>query len=159
MDTQVCMKKNRGDHVCRFWLVWFSWFYFQKTRAFIEEDNPSEKNVIVEEGLDRVDIDDVGNLEDSLRLLFIDEECENLIVVNDGWELTRNINQKKKSDNIQLDAHYLTNAVGESISPITMWNIVNQLGKHDFSCVWVVNNLKDRIFFFIKWVEIALTQF
>ena len=139
-------KKSRRPRLqiltCLIFLVLFS-----KNRAFIEEDNPSEKNVIVEEGLDGVDIDDVGNLEDSLRLLFIDEECENLIVVNDGWELTRNINQKKKSDNIQLDAHYLTNAVGESISPITMWNIMNQLGKHDFSCVWVVNNLKDRIFF------------
>ena len=41
-----------------------------------------------------------------------------------------------------------------------MWNIVNELGKHDFSCVLIVNNLKDRKFFFvIKWVEIALTQF
>ena len=42
-----------------------------------------------------------------------------------------------------LDVHYVTNAVGESISTATMWNIVNQLGKHDFSCGEVVNNLKD----------------
>ena len=91
--------------------------------------------------------------------MFIDEECENLVVVNDVWELTRNINQKKKSEDLQLDAHYLTNVVGERISPITMWNIVNQLGKHDFSFVSVVNNFKDRNFFLVKWVEIALTQF
>ena len=45
---------------------------------------------------------------------------------NDGGELTRNINQKKKSG-------VLTSVVGESISSVTMWNIVNQLGKHDFS--------------------------
>ena len=38
--------------------------------------------------------------------------------------------------------------VGESISSITMYNIVNQLGKNDFSCGLVVNNLKDRKFFF-----------
>ena len=38
--------------------------------------------------------------------------------------------------------------VGESISSITMYNIVNQLGKNDFSCGLVVNNLKDRNFFF-----------
>ena len=47
---------------------------------------------------DYIDIDDIGNLEDSPRLKFIDEECGNLIVVRDGRELTININQKKKSD-------------------------------------------------------------
>ena len=41
------------------------------------------KNVIVEEELDCIDIDDIGNLEDSPRLVFINEECGNLIVVND----------------------------------------------------------------------------
>ena len=44
---------------------------------------------------DDIDIDNIGNLDDSLRLLFIDEEYGNLIVVNDGGELTKNINQKK----------------------------------------------------------------
>ena len=131
----------------------------KKTCAFIEEDNLSEKNAIVEEGLDDIDIDNIGNLEDWPRLVFLDEEYENLIVVNDGGELARNINQKKKSEVLQLDARYLTNAAGEPISLITMWNIVNQLGKHNFSCVLVVSNLKDRKFFLIKWVEIALTQF
>ena len=93
--------------------------------------------------------------------MFIDEECENLIVVNDGGELPRNINQKKKSEVLQqsIDVHYPTDAVGELSSPITMWNIVNHLGKHNFSCFSVVNNLKDRKFFLIKCVEIALTQF
>ena len=69
------------------------------------------------------------------RLVFINEECENLIAVNDGGELTRNINQKKKSEVLKqsIDVHYLTNVVGGRISPITMWDIVNQLGKYDFS--------------------------
>ena len=58
------------------------------------------KNVIVEEELDCTDIDDIGNLEDSPRLVFINEECGNLIVVNDDGELTRNISQKK-SDILQ----------------------------------------------------------
>ena len=44
----------------------------------------------------------------------------------------------------------LTNTVGEIISQLTMWNIVNQLGEHDFPCVPVVNNLKDSKFFLIK---------
>ena len=49
--------------------------------------------------------------------MFIDEECENLIVVSDGGELTRNVNQKKKSDVLQksVDAQYLKKLVGESI--------------------------------------------
>ena len=58
------------------------------------------KNVIVEEELDCTDIDDIGNLEDSPRLVFINEECGNLIVVNDDGELTRNISQKN-SDILQ----------------------------------------------------------
>ena len=58
----------------------------------MEEDNHSEKVVIVEEVLDGIDIDDTGNLDDLRRLVFIDEQSENLIVVNDGGELTRNIN-------------------------------------------------------------------
>ena len=59
------------------------------------------KKMIVEEDLDYIDTDDFGNLEDSPRLVFIDEECGNLIVVIDGGKLTRNINQKKKSDVLQ----------------------------------------------------------
>ena len=54
-------------------------------------------NVIVEEELDCIDINDIVNLEGSPSLVFIDEECGNLIVVNDGGELIRN-KQKKKSD-------------------------------------------------------------
>ena len=104
-----------------------------------------------------MDIDDIGNLGDSLRLVLIDEECENLIEnLNAGGELIRNINQQKNLEVLQqsIDVYYLTNAEGELISTITMWNMVNQLGKHDFSCLTVVNNVKD-----INCVEIALTQF
>ena len=81
-----------------------------------------------------------------------DEECENLIVVNDGGQLTRNINQKMNSGVLKqsIGVHYPINAVGEHISSINIWSIVNQLGKHDFSCVLEVNNLKDRNFFLIK---------
>ena len=67
----------------------------------MKKTNPSEKYLIVEEGLDGIDKDDIGNLKDSPRLVIIDEECENLILVNDGGELTRNINQKKTSDVLQ----------------------------------------------------------
>ena len=40
-------------------------------------------------------MDDIGNLEDSPRLVIIDEECGNPILVNDDGELTKNISQKK----------------------------------------------------------------
>ena len=56
-----------------------------------------KKNVIAEEELDYIDI---GNLEDSPRLVFTDEECGNLIVVNDGGEFTINTSQKR-SDGLQ----------------------------------------------------------
>ena len=68
----------------------------------MEISNPSEKNVIVEEELDCIDIDDIGNLKDSPRLVFIGVEYGSLIVFNDdGEEHTRNINQKKNSGVLQ----------------------------------------------------------
>ena len=63
----------------------------KKNQGFIEEDNPSEE-VIVEEELDGIHIDDIGNSEDSTRLKFMNEECRDFKVVNDSGELTRNIN-------------------------------------------------------------------
>ena len=33
-----------------------------------------------------------------------------------------------------IDFHSVANVVGEGISSTSVWNIVNQLGKHDFSC-------------------------
>ena len=52
--------------------------------------------MIVKEELNGIDIDDIGNLEDLLRIVFIHEECGNLKVFVDGGELTTNINKKKK---------------------------------------------------------------
>ena len=45
-----------------------------------------------------IEIDDIGNLEDLLRVVWIDEECQNLKIVNGSGELTTNIRQKKMSD-------------------------------------------------------------
>ena len=53
------------------------------------------------EKLDGTDVYDIGNFEDLPILVFIDEECENPIVISDSGEFTRNINQKKKSDVLQ----------------------------------------------------------
>ena len=43
-----------------------------------------------------MDIDDIGNLEDLPRLVFIDEEFENLVVVNDVENLLE-ISTKKRN--------------------------------------------------------------
>ena len=80
--------------------------------------------------------------------MLINEECVNLKVVVDGGELTKNINQMKKPDVLQAcSIHSMTNAIGESISSIRIWNIVNKVGKYDFSCGSVVNNLTERQLF------------
>ena len=50
-----------------------------------------------EKAVDGIDVNEIGNLEDSSRFVFIHEECENLVVLNDGGEYTKNINQKKKT--------------------------------------------------------------
>ena len=48
-----------------------------------------------------IDIVDIGNFVDLPRLMFINKECENLKVVVDGGEFTRNNNRKKKSEVLQ----------------------------------------------------------
>ena len=45
-----------------------------------------------------IDVDDIENLADLLRVVLINEECENLKVVVESF---RNINQKIKSDFLQ----------------------------------------------------------
>ena len=65
--------------------------------VLLKRSNSSEKNDIVGEELNWIDIDDIGNLEDSPRLVLINEECGNLILVNDGGELTENISQKRRT--------------------------------------------------------------
>ena len=75
-------------------------FIFKENYVFIEEE---DKVVIVVEELDVTDTDDVGNLVDLPRLMFIDEECGNLKVAVDGGELTRNISRKKMSNLLQAN--------------------------------------------------------
>ena len=108
------------------WLI-FLVLFSNKNHGFIQEGNLSEKFCYSWGELDGINIDEAANLEDSPRFVFIDEECENLIVVNDGREGTRNKHQKKKSGVLEsIDVRYVTNAVGESIFSTTRWNIVNQ---------------------------------
>ena len=68
-----------------------------------------------------IDMNDIGNLEDLLILVFIDEKCGNFKVVIHGGEFTRSINQKKMSEVLQtyIELHSLTNAVDEGISSIS----------------------------------------
>ena len=61
-------------------------------------------------------------------------------------ESLREILTKRRSQTFckPVDVHFVTNAIGESIYLISIWNIVNQLGRYDFSFGSVVNNLKER---------------
>ena len=58
-------------------------FIFKENHVFIEEDYPSDKVVTVEEELDAIDIDGIGNLVDLPRLMFINAEYRNVKLVVD----------------------------------------------------------------------------
>ena len=70
---------------------------FSKKSRFNWRRHPSEKIIIVEEELDRIDRDGIGKLTG----LLIYDECWNPKVAVHGGELARNINQKKKPDILQ----------------------------------------------------------
>ena len=63
----------------------------------IKSRTPRLQKVVVFEGDKGIDKADIGNLEDLLRVVLINESCGNLKGVIDGGQLTRNINQKKKT--------------------------------------------------------------
>ena len=106
LPPEVFCKKSCSQKFCKFIEkhLYQSLFFnnsslrpsFFTEHFWTTDSDSSEKNVIVEQEIDCIDTDDIENLEDSPRLEFIDEECENLIVVNDGGELTENISQKKR---------------------------------------------------------------
>ena len=62
--------------------LYLSSFIFKQNQVFNEEDNPSQKVVLVEEELNDIDINDIGNLEGLPRLVFINEKCWNLKIAN-----------------------------------------------------------------------------
>ena len=90
--------KGLGSQI--FMFLFFS-FYFQRKSRFSWRGQHFKKILIVKEELDGIDIDDIGNVEDLLRIAFIHEECGNLKVFVDGWELIRNINKIKKPGALQ----------------------------------------------------------
>ena len=62
--------------------LYLSSFIFKQNQVFNEEDNPSQKVVLVEEELNDIDINDIGNLEGLPRLVFINGKCWNLKIAN-----------------------------------------------------------------------------
>ena len=66
---QITSKRLRSQIYFFIFLVLLS-----KTITFKLNSTPFRKNVIVKEELDGIDIDDTGNLEDLLRIVFIHEE-------------------------------------------------------------------------------------
>ena len=98
----------------------------------IEKGKPSEKFILVEQELYGIDRDDFVNLDDLRRLVLINGECRNPKVVADGGELNKNINQKMKLTILQACRCPFCHK-GESITSISVWNMVNHLGRYDFS--------------------------
>ena len=74
---------------------------------------------MVKEELDRIDIDDIRNLEDLLRMVLIHEECGNL-KVSLTVESSLEILTKKRSQGFYklTDVHSVINVIRKSISSI-----------------------------------------
>ena len=75
------IEENRRSQVLNFFLFLV---LVSKNGGFIQNGNPSERVVEVEEELDGIDIVYIGNTKNPPRFVFIIEVYENLIVVNDG---------------------------------------------------------------------------
>ena len=71
---------------------YFSSFIFKANHGFIEEKNPSEKSCYSWGRTRWYWYRWQLKLQDLTRLVFVDEESENLRLVNDGEEFTRIIN-------------------------------------------------------------------
>ena len=54
-------------------------FYFRRKSRIYRRGKPSDKVNTVKEEQDGIDIDGVGNLKDSPKLMFIDEECVGIL--------------------------------------------------------------------------------
>ena len=83
------------------------------------KDNPVEKVVIEEEEPDGIEIDDVLNLQNLLRTVFIDQKCQNLKVIVDRGEFPRNI-KKNEPDVLKANVNSVDYAIGESVSSTSM---------------------------------------
>ena len=73
--TEYMQNKMEHSHVWRYWFsvfFWFFYFYFQSKLRFHEIDNCVEKVVIDEEEFDYLELDDIFNLENLPRTMFID---------------------------------------------------------------------------------------
>ena len=88
------------------YLIYFHYNFFDRAKETNMYQTKSlrlrsQKVVIFDVEMDGIDTDDTGNLEDLLRVVFINEASGNLTVVIGSGELTRNIHKKKKFEFLQ----------------------------------------------------------
>ena len=62
--------------------------------------------------------------------------CERVKVVVESL-LETLTKRRSQTFSRSIDLHSVINAVGKNISSMSNWNLVNQLGKHDFPCGWI----------------------
>ena len=82
----------------------------------------------VKEELDGTGTGDIGNLENLIRMVFIHENVRTLKYLWTVEGLLKILTNRRRSQALfkLTDAHSVTNVIGEGISSIRMWNIVNQ---------------------------------
>ena len=100
--------------------------------------------MIVKEELDGIDIDDIGNLEDLLRIVFIHEECGNLKVFVDGRELIENSKKKKPGFLQAYRCPLCDKCYRRDYFFNTNVEYCESVRYDFFSCEVVVNNLKEK---------------
>ena len=81
----------------------------------------------VSEELDGIDIDDIGNFEALIRIVF---SMQNVGILKYSLVVESLINILRKRRNQAfcklIDVHSVTNVLCKSISVVSMWNILNQ---------------------------------
>ena len=109
----------------------------------MEEDNPSEKNCYCR-GITRSYI----QMTLQTQKIYQCSSMRNVGILKQSLMMGSllEILTKRRSQAFYkpIDVHSVRNAIGESISSTSIWNIGNQLGKYDYSYRSVVYILKER---------------
>ena len=124
-------KQNARLYVRRYWFFWFFYFYFHSKSRFHGIKRQRCRKSCYRWGRTWWYC---GEWQFELRES-TKSSVHHLQVVVDRGELTRKLLTKRsKTFYKPINVHSVTHAIGASVSSTSMWNILNQSGKHTFSC-------------------------